>query len=239
MPILHFLITAGPTVEDIDPVRFISNRASGKLGVELAAAALKGGHRATLVHGPVGDLVGAAIAKLARSSRVTVVPVRSAAQMYGAVIAHLRGADIVIMSAAVADFAPVNFSVSKLKKAKQGLVLKLKPTVDILRDVGRRKGKRATPFLIGFALETGTGGTSKQRRASQTSEALRKLHEKNCDLIVLDSPKAMGASDGDFRVLSRNGSEWDCSGMTKTALARNLVKLAAGAIRQKTPQPQR
>ncbi len=232
---MNILITAGPTIEDIDPVRFISNRASGKLGVELAAAALKAGHRATLVHGPVGDTVNAAIAKLARNKRATIVPVRSAAEMHRAVMAHLRGADGVIMSAAVADFTPASFSVSKLKKAKQGLILTLKPTVDILRDVGRRKGKRSTPVLIGFALETGTGRTSQQRRASQTSEALRKLRDKNCDAIVLDSPKAMGASDGDFRILFRDGSELDCTGMSKMALAGELVKLVA-AMHQKIRQ---
>jgi phosphopantothenoylcysteine decarboxylase/phosphopantothenate--cysteine ligase len=233
VPQLRILVTAGPTVEDIDPVRFISNRSSGKLGVAVAAAMLKAGHRAVLVHGPVGETVLNAVRRLGRKRTATVMSVRSAAEMHRAVVTQSRRADAIIMTAAVADFTPAVLSSSKLKKAKSGVVLRLKPTADILGDLGRRKGRRDKPILIGFALETGTGRTPSQRAQSQLAEAQRKLREKNLDAIVLDSPKTMGADDGDFRILFRDNPGLDCSGMTKPQLAKLLVEVV-DTIRRKT-----
>jgi phosphopantothenoylcysteine decarboxylase/phosphopantothenate--cysteine ligase len=229
---MTILITAGPTVEDIDPVRFISNRSSGKLGFEVAATAKAANYRAILIYGPVAESLHARITGLGAS--VKSVPVRSAADMLRAVNAHLPQADAVIMTAAVADFAPVKFAEVKIKKATHGLVLRLNPTVDIARELGRRKGRRKRPVLIGFALETGTGRTSAQRRATQKSEALRKLREKNLDVIVLNSPKTMAADAGDFHVLFRDGTELDCSGMSKRRFARVLVALASSQCRNMT-----
>ena len=233
------LVTAGPTVEDIDPVRFISNRSSGKLGVEVAAAGVRAGLRVILIHGPVAENVLKRIRQLGRA--VSAVAVRSAADMHRAVKSNLARADAVIMTAAVADFTPAVVSATKLKKAqpppkarskvRAETVLKLKPTVDILAEVGGKKGTRARPLLIGFALETGTGRTDSERRIAQTSEAIRKLCDKNLDAIVLDSPSAMAADSGDFKILFRDGTRRDCSGMSKRALARVLIKFAT------TPAP--
>ena len=221
---MTILITAGPTVEDIDPVRFISNRSSGKLGFEAAAAAKAAGCRAILIYGPVAGSLCARIAGLGVG--VKSVAVRSAAEMLRAVNAHLPKADAVIMTAAVADFTPAKFAKVKIKKATHGLILRLKPTVDIARELGRRKGRRKRPVLIGFALETGTGRTSAQRRATQRSEALRKLREKNLDAIVLNSPKTMAAETGDFQVLFRDGTGLDCRGMSKRRFGRVLIEVA-------------
>src|ERR1043165_8548890 len=128
---MHFLITAGPTVEDIDPVRFLSNRASRTLGFALAKAAIAAGHKATLVHGPVSP-------QLIRSAPkgATLVAVRSTASMREAVFDTVKRADAVIMSAAVSDFMPAHFSKTKLKKTDAGVVLKLKATPDILKQLG-------------------------------------------------------------------------------------------------------
>ena len=231
-PTLRILITAGPTVEDIDPVRFISNRSSGKLGVEVTSAMLKAGFGAVLVHGPVGDSVMKAIKRL-QQRKANTVAVRSAAEMHRAVVAESRNVDAIVMTAAVADFTPASQSDTKLKKVDSDHRLKLIPTVDILGDLGRRKGKRDRPILIGFALETGTGRTAALRAQSQLTEAQRKLHAKNLDAIVLDSPRTMGADDGDFRILFRDGTGLDCSGMTKPQLAKLLVEVIE-TLRQKT-----
>lgn len=219
------LITAGPTIEDIDPVRFISNRATGKFGVAIARVALgqRLSHRVILIHGPIGDNV---LKRLPRSKRLSVVPVRSAADMLAAVMKNVTKANAVIMNAAVADFTPSDVSGVKLKKASSGLVLRLKPTVDILNALGQKKKRRDNFALIGFALETGSGKTAAQRNASRTAEALRKLRDKNLDAIVLDSPRAMGADASDFTVISRDGRVRQFRAMKKSEFAKVLVALA-------------
>lgn len=217
---LAFLITAGPTVEDIDPVRFISNRATGKLGAAVAAAAIRAGHRVTFIHGPIGESV---LASLPISKDLHVVPIRSAAEMCKRTLAAARNADVIVMSAAVADFTPQITSLVKLKKVKEGMLLRLKPTVDILRALGLQKGKSARPALIGFALETGKGSNAAARKRSQLSEAQRKLRDKNLDAIVLDSPAAMGADTSDFTVIFRDGERFQHRRITKSAFAKTLV----------------
>lgn len=220
---LTFLITAGPTVEDIDPVRFISNRATGKLGVAVARAAHAGGHRAILIHGPISETVLKALPR----SGVSAVAVRSAAQMLRAVMKFIAKADVVIMNAAVADFTPAAISGVKLKKKTSGLVLRLKPTVDILKQLGGRKKSGGDFALIGFALETGSGSTAAQRRAARTGEARRKLREKNLDAIVLDTPHAMGSDVSNFTVLARDGSVRAIRRVSKAEFAKVLVRLGA------------
>lgn len=216
-----FLITAGPTIEDIDPVRFISNRSTGKMGIAIAAAALKNGHAVILVHGPVSDAV---LEKLPRTPALTRVPVRSAAGMHKAVMKHARRANVVIMNAAVADYTPAASSPVKLKKSAHSLTLKLHPTVDILKELGAKKPKLGF-FLIGFALETGSGHSPAQRRTSQLKEARRKLRDKNLDAIVLDSPHAMGADRSDFTILTRlDTPEKFLRNITKPALAAELIR---------------
>lgn len=219
---MNFLITGGPTVEDIDPVRFISNRASGRMGFALARAAAKAGHRVTLIHGPVSSDVLKSAPK-----GVPLVAVRSTASMREAVFKHVKNADVVIMNAAVADFTPLRFSKGKLKKS-EGLVLKLKPTPDILKELGRYKRTHKNLFLVGFALETGTGRTPQALRRSALREAFRKLEAKNLDAIVLNSPKVIGATSGGFEILTRNGPLTTIlpTNMEKDRFAEELVKLA-------------
>jgi phosphopantothenoylcysteine decarboxylase / phosphopantothenate---cysteine ligase len=216
---LTFLITAGPTIEDIDPVRFISNRATGRLGVAMADAVLRAGHRAEFIHGPLSDSV---LRSVPRSRRLRTVAVRSAGQMHRAVMQSASRVDVIIMNAAVADYTPVRVAGSKLKKSGRTLILRLKPTVDILRKLGRR---RRGFVLIGFALESGVGTTAQERRLSRMREARRKLETKNLDAIVLDTPGAMGAERADFTVIERAGATWHFEGLSKARLAAFLVAL--------------
>ena len=156
------LITAGPTQEPIDGVRYISNRSSGKMGYALAENAVARGARVVLVSGPV---------QLSAPQGATVVQVRTALEMRQAVLDHLGGATIVIKAAAVADYYVPNAPEQKRKKTGAPVTLALEPTPDILAEVGSRKGDR---LLIGFAAETG----------NLMDEARRKLTTKNCDMIV-------------------------------------------------------
>ena len=224
---LHFLITAGPTVEDIDPVRFISNRASGKLGFAIARAAAKAGHKVTLIHGPVASDVLRTAPK-----KATCVAVRSAAEMLAAVFAHINEVDVVIMNAAVADFAVVKASSAKLKKS-DGLELKLKATVDILKKLGEHKKRHPELMLIGFALETGSGRTAKARAQSALDSALLKLESKILDAIVLNSPRAIGAQDGDFVLFERGGKKPLPLHGSKEMLAKKLIQFATNLRRER------
>jgi len=217
---LTFLITAGPTIEDIDPVRFISNRATGKLGVALSVSVVRAGHAVILIHGPVHDSVLASVQNLTRVKRIAV---RSAADMHRAVMANVSRCDVLIMNAAVADYTPAATSVLKLKKTDQTLTLKLKSTVDILQALGALKKR---PLLIGFALETGTGNTAAQRKKSRLSEALRKMESKNLDAIVLDTPAAMGGDVSDFELLSGHCRPQTFKKMSKRDFAEKLVRFS-------------
>ncbi|MCC6539087.1 MAG: bifunctional phosphopantothenoylcysteine decarboxylase/phosphopantothenate--cysteine ligase CoaBC [Bryobacterales bacterium] len=182
------LITAGPTQEALDPVRFISNRSSGKMGYALAEDAARRGARVVLVSGPVN---------LAAPAGVDVVRVRSAADMRNAVMEHLSAATIVIKSAAVADYYLENAPPQKMKKAAMRMSIELSPTPDILAEVGRVKGDR---LLIGFAAET----------QNLAAEARRKLETKNADMIVgnLVSQEGVGfESDMNEVILVRRGAD--------------------------------
>ena len=158
----HVVITAGPTEEPLDPVRFISNRSSGKMGYALAKAAAARGASVVLVSGPVS---------LPQPYGVSLVRVRTASEMRQAVLDHLSTATVIVKAAAVADYRVANVSPQKLKKTAMRLSLELDPTPDILAEVGQRKGDR---LLIGFAAET----------ENLVSEARRKLESKNCDMVV-------------------------------------------------------
>lgn len=156
------LVTAGPTEEPLDPVRFISNRSSGKMGYAIATAAAARGARVILVSGPVS---------LSEPPGVQVVHVRTASEMRQAVMDHLEEAGIIVKAAAVADYHVANVPSQKLKKTAMRLSLELDPTPDILAEVGQKKGDR---LLIGFAAET----------ENLVSEARRKMASKNCDMVV-------------------------------------------------------
>lgn len=156
------LITAGPTREPLDPVRYISNRSSGRMGYALAEEALARGARVILVSGPVA---------LQPPAGAELAGVETAAEMYEAVMERFVSATIIIKAAAVADFRPSHREAQKLKKAAAPPAIEFEPTPDILAELGRRKGDR---FLVGFAAETEKVG----------EEAVRKLKAKNCDMVV-------------------------------------------------------
>ena len=159
---MNLLVTAGPTREAIDPVRFLSNRSTGRMGYALAEAGRARGHAVRLVSGPVS---------LAPPAGVEFIAVESAADMLCAVLKHLSWCDALIMAAAVADWRPAETSAAKLKKAGGDPVLRLVRTDDILERV---RDSGATCLRVGFAAETG----------DPEAEALRKLHDKGLDLMV-------------------------------------------------------
>ncbi|MDX1277747.1 bifunctional phosphopantothenoylcysteine decarboxylase/phosphopantothenate--cysteine ligase CoaBC [Oceanihabitans sediminis] len=166
------LITAGPTYEAIDPVRFVGNHSSGKMGFELAKAAANLGAEVTLITGPTNQK--------ASHSFIQIVPVTSAQDMYEAAHRYFKEVDIAILSAAVADYRPKNIATQKIKKKYTTLTLELEKTKDILASLGEVKTKQ---FLVGFALETN----------NELENAKGKLKRKNLNLIVLNSLNDKGA----------------------------------------------
>jgi phosphopantothenoylcysteine decarboxylase/phosphopantothenate--cysteine ligase len=169
----HVLLTAGPTQEPLDPVRYITNRSSGKMGYALAEAAAARGAHVVLISGPV---------HLAPPRGVEVVQVHTAVEMHDQVMKHLAPANIVIKAAAVADFHLSKVPDQKVKKTAARISLELDPTPDILAELGRKKGDR---LLIGFAAET----------QNLVQEARRKMESKNCDMVVAN---LVGGSDSGF-----------------------------------------
>jgi phosphopantothenoylcysteine decarboxylase / phosphopantothenate---cysteine ligase len=204
---MHFLITAGPTREYIDPVRFISNGSTGKMGYACAAAAVRRGHKVTLVSG----LVGLAVPK-----KVRLVRAISSDEMANAVMESFARCDCVIMTAAVGDYKPEKPANQKIQKTDQPFNLKLKRTIDILAELGRIKEEQ---LLIGFAVQDRSG----------RQNARRKMAEKNLDAVVLNSPASFGADRIDAQVL-RRGDGWEnFPRISKKLLATTLVKLAEKA----------
>jgi len=204
---VRILITAGPTREPIDPVRFISNRSSGKMGYALADAAIAAGHRVTLLSGPVNPPppAGARLRRFETSNELRILTLKEA-----------RRADVIFMVAAVADYQPVTTSRKKLKKNSDRMVLRLRRTQDILMELGRRKLK--FQILIGFAAET----------SRLLENAKKKLKSKNLDFIIANrvgGKKSGFESDyNQVTILKRNGSRWSLPRMTKHRLARELIR---------------
>lgn len=160
---MKVLITAGPTLEPIDPVRFLTNRSSGKMGYALAAAAAKRGHSVLLISGPT---------LLEIPEGVDYLPIESAADMYQAVASQIARHDIAIFAAAVADYTPVNVATQKIKKSDDEMTLKLKRTKDILGSARTVMGFQGT--LVGFAAET----------ENVIENARGKCVRKGCDLVI-------------------------------------------------------
>lgn len=172
----EILITAGPTYEAIDPVRFIGNHSSGRMGFELAKVALFMGAKVHLVAGPTNEKL--------EHKNLSLIRVTSAHEMHKSCVKLFDKSDIMIMAAAVADYTPIKTSKEKIKKKTNSLVIELKPTVDILKEAGKKKKKKQ--ILVGFALET----------ENEKENALKKLKEKNLDMIVLNSLKDPQAGFG-------------------------------------------
>jgi phosphopantothenoylcysteine decarboxylase/phosphopantothenate--cysteine ligase len=195
------LVTAGPTQEPLDPVRFISNRSSGKMGYAIAAAALARGARVILVSGPV-HLTPPAGAELIR--------VETAVEMRRAVLERLPEATIVVKAAAVADYYLAQVPSQKRKKSAARWSLELDPTPDILAELGQIKGDR---LLVGFAAET----------ENLVAEARRKLQAKNCDMLVANRvEEAFGADDNEITLVLRTGEVIELPRASKRELADKI-----------------
>jgi phosphopantothenoylcysteine decarboxylase / phosphopantothenate---cysteine ligase len=203
------LITAGPTQEPLDPVRFISNRSSGKMGYALAETAARRGAQVTLVSGPVS---------LAAPNSVRLVSVRTAQEMRTQVFAHLENSTIIIKSAAVADYYLAEVSKQKLKKTAARLSLQLDPTPDILAEVGQQKGDR---LLIGFAAET----------ENLLSEARRKMISKHCDMLVanLVNRDSLGfeSDQNEVDIITRSGKTVHVGPSPKKQVAESILDQVA------------
>jgi phosphopantothenoylcysteine decarboxylase/phosphopantothenate--cysteine ligase len=215
----HVVVTAGPTVEDLDPVRFLTNRSSGKMGFAIAEAAARAGANVSLVAGPVA---------LATPAGVTRTDVRSALDLQHAVDAllgeDLRGADALVMAAAVADYRPATPSATKLKKQGETLHVELVRNPDVLASIGARR-VGASPVLVGFALETGDDATIE-------AYARGKLEAKRCDLVVAN--EAHAALEGDenrIRLFTRGAAgEAPSFAGAKRALAERIVEAVAARL---------
>ena len=169
------LISAGPTVEELDPVRYISNHSSGKMGFSLAKTAIDMGADVILVSGPTNQTIS--------SDNVTIFNVKTGEEMYNAIMQQFHDSDIVIMSAAVSDYKPKQFSKKKIKKHNKEIFIKLEKNIDILNELGKIKSKQV---LVGFSLENNL----------EVENAKQKLVKKNLDLIVLNSLNDEGAGFG-------------------------------------------
>ncbi|GIO06421.1 phosphopantothenoylcysteine decarboxylase [Brevibacillus reuszeri] len=213
----HVLVTAGPTREKIDPIRYITNHASGKMGYAIAEAARDRGAKVTLVSGPTS---------LERPSGVEFVAVESVQDMFDAVMQHLPESDIVIKSAAVSDYRPKTVQEHKMKKGDGPLVLELDKAPDILKTVGERKTKQ---FVVGFAAET----------QDVLKHAQSKIERKNLDMIVANNVLTEGAGMGSdtnvVTIMTRAGEQLALDKLSKRAVAEKildavLVKLSQRAL---------
>jgi phosphopantothenoylcysteine decarboxylase / phosphopantothenate---cysteine ligase len=212
------LVTAGPTCEDLDPVRYLTNRSSGKMGYAMAQAAARRGAKVILVSGPTS---------LETPPGVRRVDVRAAEEMHTAVMKDFAGCSIGIFAAAVADYRPAEKHAEKIKKTDGSLMVRLEPTLDILQDIASAKGEK---FIVGFAAETTDVGQN----------ARKKLAAKNLDLLVANDVTADGAGfDHDTNVVSlyfRDGRDVALPKMSKAEVAQRvldeIVRLR-GALRTK------
>lgn len=201
------LVSAGPTYEPIDPVRFIGNHSSGKMGVAIAVELAKRGAQVDLVLGPSSMQI--------HNSAIVVHKVKTAAEMYDKCIEVFDKASIGIMCAAVADYTPVIQASEKIKKTGSTLVLELTKTKDILQALGEKKKK--DQFLVGFALETN----------NEKAYAIGKLEKKNADMVVMNSLNDTGAGFGHdtnkITIFDKNGGEWNYEQKTKQQVAKDIV----------------
>jgi phosphopantothenoylcysteine decarboxylase/phosphopantothenate--cysteine ligase len=209
---VRFLVTAGGTQEPIDPVRFIGNRSSGKMGFAIAAEAARRGAAVTLVSGPT---------YLSDPERVEVVRIRTASEMRDGVLTHFGDADVVVKAAAVADFRPASPATSKIKKDSGAPVIRLERTDDILAELGRTK---TSQFLVGFSAET----------EEAVANGRKKLSAKNLDMIVVNVVNT-GTSGFDHDtneavLITADGMETELPLQTKSAMARAICDRIAASL---------
>jgi phosphopantothenoylcysteine decarboxylase/phosphopantothenate--cysteine ligase len=205
---VSILITAGGTREAIDPVRFIGNRSSGKMGYAVAKAAVDRGARVTLI---------TAATQLDAPSGCRVIEVETAAQMKEAVMLEAKRADAVVMAAAVADYKPLKTQSSKLKKQSSKLGIKLHKTDDILGILGKNKGKKV---LVGFSLETD----------KLIENSKKKLIDKNLDLVVANGPEAFDGDSSKAHLIYQNGKIENLGKVSKLNTANRILDLVKAKL---------
>lgn len=199
----RILITSGPTRQYLDPVRYLTNASSGRMGQALAAAALKAGHEVTIVSGPVD---------IAYPPEAQVIPVVSTEEMLEAAQEQFEHSDGVIGVAAPCDYRPQKVSNQKLSKTGGPLALKLIETADVIATLGANKASR---WVVGFALET----------EDHRFRAITKAERKNCDLMVLNSPSAMNSTNTEVEVLLPNGTVAGHFQGSKQNVAREIFSI--------------
>jgi phosphopantothenoylcysteine decarboxylase/phosphopantothenate--cysteine ligase len=202
------LVTAGPTYENLDPVRYIGNYSSGKMGIAIAETLANEGCEVVLVLGPTSLTT--------MHANIKTIQVRSAEEMLNACTTHFAETDIAVMSAAVADYTPMTVATSKIKKKDEEFTIQLKKTTDILKQLGSIKSKNQ--ILIGFAIEN----------KNEKTYALKKLEEKNADAIVLNSLNDEGAGfahdTNKISIFEKNGIETNYELKSKTAVAKDIIE---------------
>ena len=218
---MHFLITAGGTREYIDPVRFITNASSGRIGYALAGAAIGAGHKVTLISTPVAQRL---------PKGLKAVKVETAAEMFEAVRKHFGRCDCLIMAAAVSDYTCSNPSSTKIRKSVRPLTIKLKPTVDILKWAGEQKKvkrqkvkgkKQKRQLVVGFALE--------DRKLRERAE--QKLMAKNLDMIIANKPAAIGAEKSTVEIKERDRSWFKIKNTSKAVTAKKIVRMVEELVK--------
>jgi len=206
---MKFLISAGPTREKIDPVRFLTNFSSGKMGYALAEAAIDAGHEVVLISGPVS---------ISAVNKAKMLYVESAAEMFEKVKSEYKSADVIIMTAAVADFTPVDYYDNKLKKeGRDNLTIEFKRTVDILAYLGKKRSENQ--ILIGFAAES----------QNLILNAKLKLNKKKTDWIIANHIGISGigfqSNDNAVTMIAEDGTTIDFGIQTKKELSQNIIKV--------------
>ncbi len=204
---MRFVVTAGPTREPLDPVRFISNRSSGKMGYAIAEAAIADGHDVTLISGPVC---------LRAPSHAKVVTITTASELHDALLECTNECDVLVMCAAVADYKPVSVASRKMAKPREKFTIEFEPATDVLSAIS--KSPRDF-FVVGFAAET----HDIEARAQQ------KLRAKNCDMIVANDVSrneiGIGADENEVVIIARDGDLRRIARAEKKIIARELVKI--------------
>jgi len=200
---MNVLTTAGPTREYLDPVRYLSNASTGRMGMALAEAARQAGHRVTLVLGPV---------ETPQPPVDELVHVTTAQEMFDAVAGRFGACDAFLAAAAVADYRPAEPAQEKIRKGSGGFTLDLEPTPDILAEMSRRR--RPGQVLVGFCLES----------QDLEARARAKLAAKGLDLIVANPPAAIGADRQDALLIRRDGAAERLGQVAKVDLARRIIE---------------
>jgi len=208
----HVLITSGPTRQYLDPVRYLTNASSGRMGLALAEAALAGGHEVTIVSGPV---------EVAYPTAARVVPVVSTEEMLARCQEIFPDCDGLIGVAAPCDYRPVRVEASKIAKTGEPLVLHLIETPDIVATLAA--GRRADQWVVGFALETD----------DHRLRALGKLQRKSCDLVVLNDAAAMNAATNDVEIIDPAGGVVAAFSGAKADVARGIFQVIEGRLMQR------